>query len=161
MRRFAITLITMFCCLCAFSTIAMAQESYYIRQNGAKYQQALARASTLTSNAQALQNQINAQRATFNQGMASPDQRARSQTKRNFLNYLGRLKRALMEAENAHNDAIGWGEKYAAGLLQLQSRAAQGRQVAAQVRGLRNTKRSLRQTQSDIQREANEASRRR
>ena len=144
-----------------FTSVAIAQESYYIRQNAAKYQQARTLASSLTSNAQSVQSEITSRRSQFNQGMASTNSRVRSRAKQVFRNYLGRLSRALLQAENAHGPAIYWGNKLARGLLQLQSRAAQGRGVAAQVQALRNTRTSLRNTRLGVGRESTAAGRRR
>ncbi|MCF8048559.1 MAG: hypothetical protein K9L19_13505 [Desulfarculaceae bacterium] len=160
MRRFSIALLALLC-LTAFCKVAVAQESYYIRKNGSEYRQAAAQASALTNNAQVLQSQLNSQRAAFNQGMTSTNQRVRSRAKQNFLNYMDRLQKAFLQAQNAHGPAIYWGEKYAAGLLQLQSRAAQGRGVVAQVRALRNAQTSLRNTRDAIMREARAAYKRR
>ncbi|MBW1713726.1 MAG: hypothetical protein JRJ59_11320 [Deltaproteobacteria bacterium] len=159
MRYFGVGLLAVMC-LAVFSTAAVAQESYYIRQNGAKYQQYLSLGGTCDNNIRSLQASLNAQRTAFNQGLASRDRNVRSRAKRTFLSYLDRLMRAYQDSWNAYNQAIYWGERYAAGLLQLQSRAAQGRQVAAQVRGLKNTLRSLRTTEGQLQQEARAASRR-
>ena len=146
--------------LVVFAGVASAQESYYIRQNGAKYQQALGQVNATVGNVQALQGQIGNQRAWYNQGMSSRNLSVRRRAKRNFLNYMKRLQNSFLQAERAYGNAIYWGSRYAKGLQQLRSRAAQGRQVATQVQGLRNAQYSIRNTRAAVEREARAASRR-
>lgn len=147
------TLLMGFVCLVFFSNAAMAQESYYNRQNGIRYRQAVSQATAASQNAQVVQNQINAQRVQFNQGMASKNSYTRSRAKQNFISYLTRLQRALLAAENAHNNAVGAGQTYARGLLQVNTTTPQGKQVAAQVQVLRSTFFNLKNTRNAVGRE--------
>ena len=160
MRKLSTLMIALLCIL-IFASAAMAQESYYNRQNGIRYQQAVSRATAATQNAQVVQGEIGAQRAWFNQGMASKNSRTRYQAKQRFISYMVRLQRALLAAENAHNRAVGAGYTYARGLLQVNTTTARGRQVSAQVQTLRSAMFSLRNTRFAVGREIDSARNRR
>lgn len=159
MRYFAVVLTAMLC-LGVFSSAALAQESYYIRQNGQKYQQKLALASTCDNNIRSVQASIGAKRAAFNRGMASKNLTVRSRAKSDFSRYINRLINTYHASIKAYSEAVYYGQKYAAGLMQLRSRAAQGRQVAAQVRGHKNALQDRRNTMNDLYRERGDAARR-
>lgn len=147
--------------LVIFGIFAASTAAQYTGDHAERYQKALTEAAGLTSNAQIVQNEIQTQRSRFNQGMASRNLRDREQAKRVFLEYLGRLQRALLAAQNAHNPAIYWGEKYADSLRKVRSTSSQAPRVVTEVQRLRNAQASLRGTERAIQQEAQNASKRR
>lgn len=159
MRTLSIAVIGLLC-FGIFAAGAMAQASYYTRQNGEKFQQTSAEAANWTRNAQMIQNELPTQRVRFDQGMTSRNPQDRDRAKRDFTQYLDRLQRALLQAENAHGSAIYWGEKYAGSLLQVKRNEAQGRQVVIQVEALRNAKTGLYNTRNAVLQEKENAYRR-
>jgi hypothetical protein len=160
MRNLSIILMSLVS-ICALTTVASAQESYYIRQNRVKYNQARAIAAGAVRNVQVVQSALSSQRARFNQGMASTNSYVRAGAKREFLSYMNRLVGAYRAAVNAYNPVTYWGGKYATGLKQIQRTSAFGRQVAIEVQTLRNQQINLSSTCRGLEGEARTAARRR